>query len=162
MKSKIFATILLVVVSITSSFAIVNNSNFPVIKQVRITRPFQKLVVNSNVHLVLVQDESKSIISITGNEKDVESIEITCNKDQLTITSKKNTEGIVVYVPVTDLSLINLASGAAVSGEGNLQFDNLTVIVDTDSYVNLKAAGNINLKPADNCDVVYEKIRSVK
>ena len=159
MKSKILAATLLLITTVTSSFASSNNSNFPVMRQVRISKPFQKLVVNSNIHLVLVQDESKSMITITGNEKDVDNVGITYNNDQLVITSKNNKDAVVMYIPVTDLSLINLASGATVSGEGDLKFNNLTVIVNQESFVNLKAAGNVTLKPADNCDVVYEKIR---
>jgi hypothetical protein len=162
MKSKIFAAMLLLVATATSSFSLGNDSNFPGIREVRIAKPFQKLIVNNNVELVIVQDESKSIIAITGSEKNVENVDLIFSDDKLTITSKKNTEGVVIYIPITNLSLVKLASGAAVSGEGDLKFDNLTVILDTESYVNLKAAGNVTLKPADNCDIIYEKNKRYK
>ena len=48
------------------------------------------------------------------------------------------------------------------SGEGALKFDNLTVLVNTDSQVNLKALGSIILKSSDDCELVYEKNKKYK
>lgn len=157
MKSKIFAAALLLITTVTNSFGSGNNSNFPVIREVVITSSFQKIVVEKNVRVVLVQHMDKPI-TITGDEKKVQDIELYVVNDELIITSKNtNTESIVVYVPVKNLSLLKLASGASVSGEGVLKFDNLTVEVNNESQVNLKVIGKLVLKAADGCELVYEK-----
>ena len=68
-----------------------------------------------------------------------------------------NYNKIVVYLPVKNLLLLKLANGASVSGEGALKFDNLTVLVNTNSQVNLRALGSIILKPSYDCELVNEK-----
>jgi len=106
-----------------------------------------------------VQHPGKSPVTISGDEKDLQNVEVNVINDKLTITSKKNinTKKIIIYVPVENLSFLELGSGATVSGEGALKFDNLTVLLNTGSQVNLKALGNIILESADNCELVYEK-----
>jgi len=159
MKSKILVATLLLVTTVTNSFADRHHPNFPVIKEVTIKKDFQKILVDKSFQLVLVQNSNKSSVTISGDAKDVESVEVNVINDQLTVTSKRNINynKIVVYVPVKDLSLLDLASGASVSGEGDLRFDNLTVVLNRDSHVNLKALGNITLKPADDCELAFEK-----
>src|SRR4029078_1688561 len=109
--------------------------------------------------LVLIQNPNKSSVTIAGHKENLQDVEVNIIDGQLTITSKKNMNynKIVVYVPVGNLSLLKLASGASVSGEGALKFDNLTVLVNTDSQVNLRALGSIILKPSDDCELFYGK-----
>ena len=164
MKPKIFVAALLLIFSATNAFAYGNYSNFPAIREVSITASFQKILVDKNIQLVLIQNPGKSTITIAGDEKKVQDVEIIIINNQLTIRLKKNmsTKEITVYVPVKNLSFLKLASGASVSGEGALKFDDLTVLVNTDSQVNLKAIGNITLESTYNCELVYERNKRSK
>ena len=159
MKSKILVATVLLITTVTNSFAYRHHPNFPVIREVTIKTDFQKILISKSFQLVLIQNSNKSYVTISGDAKDVQDVEVNVINDQLTVTSKRNINynKIVIYVPVKNLSLLNLASGASVSGEGDLRFDNLTVIINRDSRVNLKALGNIILKPADDCELVFEK-----
>ena len=159
MKAKIFSTALIIIITVTSSFGYAANSNFPVIKEVAITAAFQKIVVDKNFHIVLMQNPERSFITISGDEKNVQNVEMNIAGDQLLITSKKNanTENIVIYVPVKNLSLLQLATGASVSGDGALKFDDLKVEVNNESQVNLRVIGKITVQPAYGCELVFEK-----
>ena len=158
MKSKILVTAVLFIITVTNSFAYHNYQNFPVTRDINLTTSFQKILVDKNVQLVLIQNLNKSSITIAGDEKDIKDVEANVVNGQLTITSKKKINNrVVVYVPVKDLSLVKLERGASVSGEGALKFDDLMIVINTNSKVNLKAVGNIIIKPADDCELVYEK-----
>ena len=159
MKSKILVATLLLITTVTNSFAYDNYPKYPVIRDVAIKTIYQKIFVDKSFQLVLIQNLNKTSVTIAGDAKDVQNVEVKIISDQLILTSKKkiNSNKIVVYVPVKNLSLLNLASGASVSGEGALKFDDLTVVINKDSQVNLKALGNITLKPADDCELVFEK-----
>ena len=156
MKSKILAAVLLL---ITAANSVSYSQNFPAIREVSIAASFQQISVDKNFQLVLIQNPNKSSVTIAGDKKNVHDVEVNIINDQLVITSKKkiNTGKIIVYVPVKALSLIKLGRGASVSGEGVLKFDDLIVVVNPDSHVDLKALGNIVVKPAEGCEFVYEK-----
>jgi hypothetical protein len=164
MKSKILAASLLLAMTINSSFAFHKNPDFPETREISVKALFQKIVVDKNFQLVLIQNPNKSSVTIAGHKENLQDVEVNIIDGQLTITSKKNMNynKIVVYVPIGNLSLLKLASGASVSGEGALKFDNLTVLVNTGSQVNLKALGSIILKSSDDCELVYEKNEKYK
>ncbi|HUS00295.1 MAG TPA: hypothetical protein VMY77_01125 [Chitinophagaceae bacterium] len=44
-----------------------------------------------------------------------------------------NKGAVTVYVPVKDTTYIDLKQGAAVTGKGDLKFNNLTVFINIDS-----------------------------
>ena len=160
MKSKILVATVLLITTVTNSFAYRHHPNFPVIREVIIKTDFQKILINKNFQLVLIQNSGKSSVTIAGDAKDIQDVEVNIINNELRVTSKRNINysKVVVYVPVKNLSVLNLASGASVSGEGALKFDDLTVVLNRDSKVNLKALGNITLKPAaDDCELVFEK-----
>jgi hypothetical protein len=163
MKSKIFAATVLFIAITVSSFGYSINSNSPAIREVAISGAFQKLMIDKNFEVVLKQSSGTSSVTIVGDEKNVQNVDVNIVNDQLIITSvRKLTGKVIVYVPVKNLSFLKLASGASVSGEGVLKFDNLIVEINTDSYVNLKALGKVILQPADDCEFVYEKYEQAK
>jgi hypothetical protein len=158
MNPKIIVAIALVITTMSSSFANNRNPIIPTVREVAITSSFNKLRVNKNLQIVLTQHTGKSSATIVGDERNVQNVEMNIINDQLVVTSKKNASNgkLVIYIPVENISLLRLANGASVSGEGSLQFDNLTVEMDTDSRVNLKAVGNVILEPINSCELVYE------
>jgi hypothetical protein len=158
MKSKILAAVILIITTVTTSFAH-DNSNFPVIRKISITSTFDQIIVDRDLQVVLVQPNGDSQITIAGDEKNVDGVEMNVVNGELVLTANKNTntDNVTVYIPVRNLSLVRLASGASVSGEGVLKFDNLTVVVNNESQVNLKVQGKLKVNAADGCELVFDR-----
>jgi len=160
MKPKILAALALLAVC-SSAFAIDKHKEPTryATKELIIEGKFQKIVVDRYINLVLVADDKKNSVTVSGNQNFVDLIDIKVDKDEMIISSKKNpaNKNITVYVPVKYLSYIELKHGASVSGRGKLQFNNLTVFVNTGSSLDLTNIGNIEVKSADDCEVVYVK-----
>ena len=165
MKSNILAATILSAILITSAFCYADNkpSNSSS-KQITISGPFKKILVGEYIKVVLIQDASASSVTIIGDEKKISYIDVSMSNNELSIKSKKNflNRKITVYVPVKDLSLVELKNGASVSGEGALQFNDLTVTAGNNCHVALKVYGNITLKPNDDCEFVFEKNEGAK
>jgi hypothetical protein len=127
-------------------------------KEISINSAFQKIELGSNIHLVLVQDANRSAIVIEGDEKFIPAVNVSIDNGVLSITSKQNLNGrkIKVYVPVTTLTLLDLASDASVASEGVLKLDDLRVIVHDGSSATLRVIGNLQIEPGEGCDLVYE------
>ncbi len=160
MKPKILAATLLSAILITSSFCYADNrSSNSSSKQITVSGPFKKILVGEYINLVLIQDASASYITVAGDAKKISYINVSMSNNELSIKSKKNflNRKITVYVPVKDLSSVELKNGASISGEGALQFDNLTVTAGVNCHVALKAHGDITLKTVDDCVFVFEK-----
>jgi len=165
MNSKILVATILSAILITSAFCYADNkpSNSSS-KQNTISGPFKKILVGEYIKVVLVQDASASSVTIIGDEKKISYINVSMSNNELSIKSKKNflNRKITVYVPVKDLSLVELKNGSSIFGEGALQFNDLTVTAGNDCRVALKAHGNITLKTTEDCVFVFEKNEGAK
>jgi hypothetical protein len=128
-------------------------------KEISITAAFQKIVVGSNIEIILVQDAKKSTVTVTGDENLVPFVNVTIDNGQLSISSKKNLKNrnLKIYIPVTSLSLLEMGNGASVSTNGILKMDDLKVLVHEGSKVVLQIVGNFDIVSGDDCDFVYEK-----
>ena len=163
MKPKIFSAIFLSIALITSSFAL-KPKPVPATREIAIMAPFQKITVSEYINVVLVQDPYRLTITVTGDEKAVPGVQAKIVKNQLYISSKRSSQGrkITVYVPVEDISLIELSTGCSISGEGILKFKDVTVVLSSESHAALNVLGAITIKPGDDCDFVYEKDEKYK
>lgn len=161
MKMKISFTALALLFLTFTAFGYDNQSTS---KEVATDRNYKKISVGSNIRLVLVPADQQTNVTVTGDQGRVNDVTVKMNKSEMIISSKKGVKSgsIVVYVPATDLSYINLESGASVTSQGDLKFSNLTVFVNIDSRMELKMIGNISIQQADDCDFIYEKKESAK
>ena len=160
MKTQLLSAVLVSVAILAGSFAYSNDAK-PIrttTKEIPINSAFEKIELGSNIQLVLVQDEDRSVVVINGDENFIPAINISIDRGVLSITSKQNLRGrkIKVYVPVATLTSIDLASNASVASEGVLRLDDLKVIVRDGSTANLHVLGNLQIEPADDCELVYE------
>ena len=148
----------------STSFAYSNDPIINVTNKILIKASFQKINVSSNVEVVLLQDAGVSSISITGNEKLVPYVNVNIGEGILSITCKKNltNKHIKIYIPVTELKSLTLASGASASTSGLLKVDDLKVLVHDGSKVVLNVIGNFEILPADDSDLIYEKYEKSK
>jgi hypothetical protein len=157
---QILSAVLVSAALLTGTFAYSNDAK-PIrttTKEISIASAFQKIELGSHIQLVLVQDENRSSVVIEGDENFIPAVNISIDKGVLSITSKQNLKGrkIKVYVPVTTLSLLDLARDASVATEGVLKLDDLKVIVHEGSTAALKVLGNLQIEPGEGCDFVYE------
>ncbi|MEP6949459.1 MAG: DUF2807 domain-containing protein [Ginsengibacter sp.] len=161
MKTQLLSAVLVSVAILTGTFAYSSNAK-PIktsTKEIAITSPFQKITVGNNLQLVLIQDESKSAVLITGDDNLLKFVKVSVNKGVLSIASNRylGNRNIKIYVPVSTLASLDLASGASVATEGIVKLENLKVFVREDCKVNLHILGNFQLESDDDCDIVYQK-----
>jgi hypothetical protein len=160
MKTQLLSAVLVSVAILAGSFAYSNDAK-PIrttTKEIPINSAFEKIELGSNIQLVLVQDEDRSVVVINGDENFIPAVNISIDRGVLSITSKQNLKGrkIKVYVPVTTLTLLDLASNASVTTEGIVKLDDLKVIVHDGSTAELHILGNLQIEPGEGCDLVYE------
>ena len=163
---QILSAVLVSAALLTGTYAYSNDTK-PIrskTREISINSAFQKIELGRNVQLVLVPDENRSSGVIEGDENFIPAVNVSIDNGVLSITSKQNLKGrkIKVYVPITTLTLLDLASDASVTSEGILQLDDLKVIVNDGSTVALKVIGNLQIEPAENCDLVYETYKKSK
>lgn len=163
---KIISAVLISTAFLTSSFGYTNNEKpgSPVNREIAIKSAFQRIKVGDHLQLVLVQDANKSTIVITGDDNSVQAVNASIDKGLLSMTSKKNlkNKNVKIFVPVTTLASLELASDASASTEGVVMLNDLKVLVHEGSKVMLSILGNFEIEPADYCDVVYEKYEKSK
>jgi hypothetical protein len=166
MKTQLLSTVLVSIAILAGSFAYSNDAK-PVntlTKEIAIKSAFQKITLESGIDLVLVQGANRSTILITGEENLVESVNVSIEKGVLSISSKKSLRNkkIKIYVPVTTLSSLDLASYASVTTEGIVKLKGLKVLVHEGSKVSLNILGDFHIESGDDCDFVYEKYEVAK
>ena len=163
---KIISAVLIAAAFSTSSFAYSINEKpgIPVNKEIAINADFQRIKVGPNLQLVLVQDANRSSIVVTGDEKSVQSVNVSIDKGLLSITSKGNLKWkrIKIYVPITTLASLELDHDASVAAEGIIMLDDLKVLVHDGSKVMLRVLGNFEVEPAEGCDIEYAKYEKSK
>ena len=151
---------------LSGSFAYCNDAK-PITtasKEITMTSSFKKIEVCSNVQLILTQGINKSTISVTGDQSVVPSVNVSIYKGVLSITSRKNLKNkqIKIYIPVNNLSSLNLGSFSSVTTEGVITLNELNVIVHNGSKVDLHLVGNFEIESGDDSEFVYEKYEKTK
>jgi hypothetical protein len=161
MKTQLVSSALLSIAILTSSFAYSNDAK-PIksaTKEIAIKSGFQKISVGQDFQLILTQAAGKSTILVTGDESLIQSVTATIDKGVLSVTSKKSLKNkkIRIYVPVNNLTFLELDRNASVTSEGIVKLEGLKVLVHEGSKVNLNILGNFQVESDDDCDFVYEK-----
>ena len=156
---QILSAVLFTTALLTGTFAY-SNPRKPVkvvSKEISINSPFQQIKLGSYIQMVLVQDPSRTTVLIEGDENYVSLVNVSIDKGILSISSKSKLKSgkIEVYVPVSNLSLINVGSEASARTQDVVKLDHLTVIVNDGSKTDLHILGNLKIEPAEGCDFVY-------
>ena len=163
---RIFSAVLISAALLTGTIAYCNDAK-PTRKSTReipINSAFQKIELGSYLQLVLIQDPAKSSVVIEGDENFIPSVKVSFKNGVLSINPQQNLKGrnVKVYVPVTDLTSLDIASQASAGTEGIVKLDELKVIVHEGSTTALKIIGHIQIEPVDGCDFVYETFKRSK
>lgn len=160
MKKQILVTLILMISVFTTAFAEKDSNGFaPVSKKILVNEEVTKIVVEGSVDVVLFENEGAAIYMF-GNTGTTSVRE----KDGvLTVKNSKTTgEKTLVYVPVKNIQEIEAKGNAKVSSAVPLTTKELTVYVNGDCHIDLKATGKINLVEGELTEMVVEKFRSLK
>jgi hypothetical protein len=157
MKKRILPILLLIVtISATAVAATKKDPRQPVTKEIKIKQPFQKLLVNGNVDVILFEDSSSSITVIGGSDKEIKAVEIKELNGVLTIDCRKSTgKRIQVVVPVHGLSAIEAGGASRVSAVTTLQSPELTLLINNDCEIGVRSTGKINVVEGNETVVNY-------
>ncbi len=163
MKSKLFFSALMIVL-ITSALASpkkgpeTSNS-----KRISLTGSFNKVSVGAYLNVVLLNDE-KAEVTIEGNAKFIENVKVENINGTLTISTnaKSSFQHGTIYVPVKNLSRVDLMSDSKVVSRGFLFCNNLEVYLSEGSTAELKNKGNIQINAKGDSELEYQKYLSIK
>ena len=114
MKKKIFLFILLI--TITGSVFSQENSSKTLVKKIAVEN-FNRLIIKSNITVMLIEDPSEDSIRIEGSKKFIEKVMIIQAGKELTVRSKsfkdQKKKGII-YIPVRLLQNMEISADAKV------------------------------------------------
>lgn len=160
MKKQILVTLVLMISVFTTAFAEKDSNAFaPVSKKITVKKEVTKIVAEGNVDVVLFENEGAAIYMF-GNTG---TTSVSEKDGVLTVKNSKTTgEKTLVYVPVKNVQEIEAKGNAKVSSAVPLTTKELTVYVNGDCHIDLKATGKINLVEGELTEMVVEKFRSLK
>ena len=120
---------------------------------------FHKLVINTSIDVVLVQDDASKQAVIEGDVSSIAGITLFIAKETMTVSAKNapGTAKLQLTIPVHRLSWIEINADAAVTSGNVLSDQKLTVYVNADCYVNLRSAGKIIVTGATGHEVMYTR-----
>lgn len=143
-----------------SAFASGTNPIVTTVKEISYQVPFDKIVVEDDIDLVL-QESTDKLLSISGDEADVQKLDWKIKKNVLYIKSSNGSlkNKVTVKISVNQLKEISIDGESALTSFGYLASPKLFVLVEGDSYVALKNAGTIYLK--NGASTTFEVKKSV-
>jgi Putative auto-transporter adhesin, head GIN domain len=160
MKKQILATLVLVISVFATATAggKKEDAKCSTSKTINVKPTFSKLVVDGNVDVVLYEDNTTSAIRTFGDNCDIAATSIVEKNGVLTIRNK-NTKGekVLVYVPVSHLSVIEAKGNSKVSTATPLESAQLTLVVKGDCKFSIQTAGNIDVVDDGESEVTIEK-----
>ena len=119
---------------------------------------FKKLVVNADIDVVLVQNDTLKKAYIEGDDQLVPQIAVTVKNGTLTIASNNNKSykgKVQVTVTVNKLAELEINAMAAVSSVNAIKAPSLSISVNNDCDVHLKSTGKIVFNTAEGYYVNY-------
>jgi len=159
MKKQILATLVLMVsVFATATAADKKEDVCSTSKIITVKPSFTKLVVDGNVDVVLYEDNSNSQIRTFGGNCDLSATSISEKNGVLTIRNKNSKgEKVLVYVPVSNLSVIEARGNSKISSASVLKSPQLTLVIKGECKFNIQATGNIDVVDEGETEVTVEK-----
>jgi len=155
---KIFLFILLI--TITGSVFAQGNSSTTLVKKIPV-ESFNRLLIRSNITIILIEDPSEDSIRIEGSKKFIEKVMIIQAGKELTVRSKsfkdQKKKGII-YIPVRLLQNIEISAAAKVISYNILQSPVLNILINGDCIIDLMLKGRLNIREAEGYNFTYHRI----
>ena len=162
MKKKIFLFILLI--TITGSVFSQDNLSKTLVKKIPV-ESFNRLLIRSNITIILIEDPSEDSIRIEGSKKFIEKVMIIQAGKELTVRSKsfkdQKKKGII-YIPVRLLQNMEISADAKVTSYNVLQSPVLNILINGDCVIDLMLKGRLNIREAEGYSFTYHRVYEKK
>ena len=162
MKKKILLFILL----ITTTAYVFSQENLAktFVKKIPV-ESFNRLIIKSNITVMLIEDPSEDSVRIEGSKKFIEKVMIIQAGKELTVRSKsfkdQKKKGII-YIPVRLLQNIEISAAAKVISYNILQSPVLNILINGDCVIDLMLKGRLNIREAEGYNFTYHRIYEKK
>jgi len=122
---------------------------------------FNRLIIKSNITVMLIEDPSEDSIRIEGSKKFIEKVLIIQAGKELTVRSKsfkdQKKKGII-YIPVRLLQNMEIGADAKVTSYNVLQSPVLNILINGDCIIDLMLKGRLNIREAEGYNFTYHRI----
>ena len=122
---------------------------------------FNRLIIKSNITVMLIEDPSEDSIRIEGSKKFIEKVLIIQAGKELTVRSKsfkdQKKKGII-YIPVRLLQNMEISADAKVTSYNVLQSPVLNILINGDCIIDLMLKGRLNIREAEGYNFTYHRI----
>jgi len=157
MKKKLGLMFLLLLVMVVASYAQRAGDGRYAISELAVSS-FERIAVNANIDVVLVQNDTLKKGYIEGDENYVSQVSVTVNNGTLTISARehKSYRGKVqVTIAVKNLSELEINADAGVASFDTLRSPKLFVSINGLCDVHLKSTGKILFDAEDGYWIKY-------
>jgi hypothetical protein len=159
MKKKILSLILLMTAFVWPLLSQENSS--PVsIKKIVVTA-FNKLIVRSDITIMLIEDAAEDSARIEGSQEFIEKVMILQADKELVVRTKSFKdvkEKGIVYIPVKSLENIEINADAKVVSYNTLQSAVLNILINGDCTVDIALKGKLNIRESEEYDFTYRRV----
>lgn len=146
----------------STSFAQVDAEKRTNNKTITLNAPVTSIVVNDGVNLVLIDDVTNDVF-IEGRAGFVQTVDVTFQNGELTISSKSESEEIpaAVFVSARFLREILVNGNSIIGSYQTLHNNGLSVIVNGDCKLMIRTLGEVNVTAINDFRFTYQS-RKIK
>ena len=159
MKKKILSFILLFTVFIWPLLS--QENSFPVsMKKIAVTA-FNKLIIRSDITIMLIEDAPEDSVRIEGGQEFIDKIMILQADKELIVRTrsfKDVKEKGIVYIPVNSLESIDINADAKVISYNTLHSAVLNILINGDCTVDIALKGKLNIRESEEYDFTYRRV----
>jgi hypothetical protein len=156
MKNK-FALLIIVFSSFLLSF-VANGQTSE--KKIALS-PFSRIIVKSNLRIVLVENDKIDSARIEGSKKFLETVMILQSGEELIIRAKSfkdlKKEG-TIYVPVHNLQYLEVNSDAKIISYTTINSPQLYVLINGDCILSIVLNGKLSIHKADGFEYAFHRV----
>jgi hypothetical protein len=129
----------------------------PVLKEVKLTAAFDRILISSGVDVLLIEGESQTV-TIQGPQKYVDAITVREKDGELIIGSKREggSARAVVYLPVNHLKKIQVNGEARIYTVGMIHSPELLLNIMGNCDFGINNQGKITIVHSDEFEVEYK------
>jgi len=136
------------------------NSSETFVKKIAVEN-FNRLIIRSNITVMLIEDPSEDSVRIEGSKKFIEKVMIIQAGKELIVRSKsfkdQKKKGII-YIPVCLLQNMEISAAARVISYNILQSPVLNILINGDCVIDLMLTGRLNIREAEGYNFTYHRI----
>lgn len=136
------------------------NSSPVSIKKIVVTA-FNKLIVRSDITIMLIEDAAEDSARIEGSQEFIEKVMILQADKELVVRTKSFKdvkEKGIVYIPVKSLENIEINADAKVVSYNTLQSAVLNILINGDCTVDIALKGKLNIRESEEYDFTYRRV----